>query len=286
MDLSIIVVSYNTKKLILDCIRSIENEVSDLKKEIIVVDNGSTDGSVSALKKLRVKGYVLNRTKDAKRATEKLIDLKIIENKENLGFSRANNQGIKIAKGKYILLLNSDTKVKKGAIGKLVKFAKKTPDAGVVAARLLNADGSLQGSCFHFPTIKNAILEYWFDKRGLFDKYAPKGKKPVEVEASVGAAFLITPEALKKVGLLDERYFFYMEDIDYCRRVWRAGLKVYYLPEAEVIHYHGASGRHLADEENQWRRLIPSSKIYHGTIKHYLLTFILWTGQKWQRLFH
>ena len=268
IDLSIIIISYNTKKLTLDCIKSVAEEGSKIKKEIIVVDNGSTDGSVDAIRNFQ---FPISN-----------FQLRLIENEENLGFSRANNQGIKVAKGKYILLLNSDTKVKRGAIGKLVKFAKKTPNVGVVSARLLNADGTLQGSCFYFPTIKNAILEYWFGKKGLFDKYAPKGRKPVEVEASVAAAFLITPEALKEVGPLDERYFFYMEDIDYCRKVWRAGLKVYYLPEAAVYHYHGASGKHLADEANQWRRLIPSSKIYHGLLKHYLLTGVLWFGQKWQ----
>jgi len=267
VDLSIIIVSYNTKKLTLDCIKSVEKENSSLKKEIIVVDNGSKDGSAAALRELKKKSLI-----------------KLVENDENLGFSKANNQGIDKADGRYLLLLNSDTKVKKGAFKKLFKFAEKSEDAGVVSARLLNPDGSLQGSCFHFPTVKNAILEYWLGKKGLFDKFAPKGKKPVEVEATVAAAFLITPKAIKEVGLLDEKYFFYMEDLDYCRRVWRTGLKVYYLPEAEVIHYHGESGKALADEKTQWRRLIPSSKIYHGLFRHYLITAILWSGQKWQKL--
>jgi GT2 family glycosyltransferase len=267
MDLSIIVVSYNTRKLTLDCLKSIQKEGSAIKKEIVMVDNNSKDGSVEALKKLQ---------------NEEAI--KLIENKANLGFAKANNQGIKVASGKYILLLNSDTKVKKGALGNLVKFAEKTSDTGVVSARLLNTDGTLQGSCFHFPTIKNAILEYWFGRKGLFEKFAPKGRKPVEVDAVTGAAFLITPRAIEEVGLLDERYFFYMEDIDYCRKIRRGGLKVYYLPTAEVIHYHGASGRHLADEANQWRRQIPSSKIYHGVLKHYVLFMVMWLGQKWQRL--
>ena len=266
VDLSIIIVSYNTKKLTLDCIKSVEKENSSLKKEIIVVDNGSKDGSVAALGELKKNGLI-----------------KLVENDENLGFSKANNQGIDKADGRYLLLLNSDTKVKKGAFRKLIRFAKEATDAGVVGARLLNTDGSLQASCLHFPTIKNAILEYWFGKKGLLEKYAPHGKKPVEVDALVGAAFLITPQAKDTVGVLDERYFFYFEDIDYCRRVWRSGLKVYYLPEAEVIHYHGESGKALADEKTQWRRLIPSSKIYHGLFKHYLITAILWSSQKWQK---
>lgn len=264
MTLSIIIVNYNTKDLTIDCIKSVFGEGSGLKTEVIVVDNASIDSSVSELRKLQ----------------KSLKNFQLIENKKNLGFAKAVNQGIKSASGKFILLLNSDTKVKKAALGRLVKFAQKTKEVGVVGARLLNPDGSIQPSCFHFPTVTNAIREFWLGQRGAFSKYAPKGKKPVVVDVVVGAAFLITPSAQKRVGLFDERYFMYFEDFDYCRRVWQVGLKVYYLPEAQVIHYHGVSGRKIADEENQWKRLIPSSKIYHGVLKHYLLNLILWSGQK------
>lgn len=267
MDLTVIIVNYNTKRLTAECIKSIREEGSRLKTEIIVVDNASTDGSRNLLRRIQ---------KDA--------NLRLIENKENLGFARAVNQGIKEASGKFILLLNSDTKVKKFSLGRMVKFAQERHDAGVVGARLLNPDGSIQPSCFRFPTIINAIKEFWLGQRGAFGKYAPKGKRPVEVDVVVGAAFLITPQARKDVGLFDERYFMYFEDIDYCRRVKKAGLKVYYLPEAEVVHYHGMSGKAVADEKNQWRRLIPGSKTYHGTVKHYLLTFVLWLGQKKTKL--
>ncbi len=267
-DLSIIIVNYNTKDLTKACIESVMNEGSKLDFEVIVVDNNSKDGSVTELKKL----------------WRKYKNLKLIENKENSGFSKANNQGAREASGKYILLLNSDTVVKRFSFKRLIAFAEKREDAGVVGARLLNPDGSLQASCFYFPTIKNAIREYWLGQRGLFEKYAPKGNNPVEVEALVGAVFLITPKALQEVGLLDERYFMYFEDVDYCRRVWEKGLKVYYLPEVRVLHYHGVSGKKLADVANQWRRLIPSSKIYHGILEHYILTTILWLGQKWQKL--
>jgi len=266
--LSIIVVGHNNKDLIIDCLKSIQADASLKDKETIVVDNGSTDGSQKAIKELQ---------KGVPRLT-------LIENKENLGFARANNQGIKKAKGEYILLLNSDTIVKKGSLAKLLAFAQKKKDAGVVGPKLLNIDESLQFSCFRFPTIGNAIREYWLGEKGLFEKYAPKGRKASTVDAVVGAAFLITPKALKRVGLLDERYFAYFEDIDYCRRVWKKGLKVYYYPGAEIVHYHGATFKKMAKQEDRWKKLIPSSKIYHGTFKHYLLTFILWTGQKWQKL--
>jgi len=269
IDLSIVIVNFKTEKLVLDCVKSINSEGSGLNIEIIIVDNGSNDGSREAFEKL---------------ATE-TKNVVFIANKENKGYAKANNQGGKVAKGKYLLLLNSDTLVKKGSLGALVKFAEEHSDAGVVAPKLLNADLSLQSSCFRFPTIKNAILEYFFGQKGLFDKYAPGGQTPVVVDAVVGAAFLITPAALKKVGLLDERYWAYFEDIDYCRQVSKNGLKVYYLPGVEIIHYHGMSFKKATpDDANRWRRLIPSSKIYHGVFYHYLLNSIIWIGQKWQKL--
>lgn len=263
MDLSVIVVSYNTKKLTENCIKSVLKEKQSLTLEIIVMDNNSEDGSVETLRVFKKKGQI-----------------RLIENDSNTGFSFANNQGIKVARGRHVLLLNSDTVVKKGALKKLIDFADSHEEAGVVASQLLNADGSIQPSCFYFPTVKNAILEFWFGKKGLFEKYAPKTKKPVVVDAAVGASFLMTRIALKKVGMLDEKYFFYFEDIDYCRQVKQSELKVYYLPDSKVVHYHGASGKKIADPQNQWRRLIPSSKIYHGVFRHHLIGLIIRTGQK------
>jgi len=267
MKISIIIVSFNTQKLTLDCIESIKQERSEIDKEVIVIDNNSKDGSVKSLKRL---------------ANQKEIIL--IENKVNTGFAKANNQGIKIAKGEHILLLNSDTLVTKSILDKLVDFADRNTDAGLVATKLLNIDGTDQPSCLYFPSLANAVREYWLGKSGLFEKYVPKSKKPVAVECAVAASLLITKRALEKVGLLDERYFFYFEDIDYCRRVKRAGLKTYYLPEIKVFHVHGASGKSLAADKDQWKRLIPSSKIYHGLLKHYLLTAVIWIGQKWLKI--
>lgn len=117
----------------------------------------------------------------------------------------------------------------------------------------------------------------------MFDKFAPKGDLPTEVDSVVGAVFLITPKAHKLVGNLDERYFAYFEDIDYCRQVWRNGLKVYYLPQSVIKHYHGATFKKLADESERWKKLIPSSKVYHGLLKHYLIFVVMYLGQKWQK---
>ncbi|MGD8744499.1 MAG: glycosyltransferase family 2 protein, partial [Candidatus Woesebacteria bacterium] len=218
VDLSIIIVSFNTKKLTLACIDSIVKNTKGVGYEIIAVDNASTDESVASLKNLNLKKGVL----------------KVIENDENRGFASANNQGIKKSGGEYVLLLNSDTQVKKGSIESLLSFAEKKEDAGAVVPKLLNSDGSTQPSVFRFPTIKGAVRQYFLQGENYLDKYYPAGKEPTVVDATVMAALLITPKALEKVGFLDERYFMYFEDLDYCRRIKEGGLKVYYYPDSEV----------------------------------------------------
>jgi GT2 family glycosyltransferase len=241
MDLTIIIVNFKTPLTTKACVDSIKKYPPEAPYEIIVIDNSQ----------------------------------------DNVGFAAGNNKGIKKAKGKYILLLNSDTLVKEGSINKLLEFAEKHRDAGAVVPKLLNPDGSAQPSVFKFPTIWRAVRQYWFGEKGLLEKYVPD--KEV-VEMAVMAAFLITPACLKKVGLLNEKYFMYFEDFDYARRIKKADLKIYYLSDSEVVHHHGASGKDIADIKNQWRRLIPSSKIYHGLIGHYLINSIIYLGQKWQKL--
>lgn len=288
-DVSIIIVSFNTKELTLQCIKSVISSTKGIFYEIIVIDNASTDGSVKAISNFQFPrpprdfgGQAVSPPASRLRRAGN-FHLKIIENQENLGFAKANNQGIKIAKGKYVLLLNSDTVVKKGAVEKLVNFAEKKKDAGVVVPRLLNKDGSIQPSVFKFPTVSRAIKQYWFGQKRLLDKYYPKGSEPREVESAVMAAFLITPHALDKAGLLNEKYFMYFEDLDYCRQIKKAGLKIYYLPKAEIVHYHGASGSKVG-YKLQFSRLNQSSKTYHGLINHHIINDIIWLSQKRNRL--
>ncbi len=244
IDISIIIVNFKTDKLVSDCVASIKKNTKKVKYEIIVIDNS--------------------------------ID--------NRGFAKANNIGISKACGPsavnqakcpYILLLNSDTIVKPGAIDKLFEFAESHADAGVVVPQLLNTDGSVQASVFRFPTIGRAIQQYFLGKKGLLDKYIPETET---IEVGVMAAFLITPKALKKIGKLDEKYFMYFEDFDYCRRVREVGLKIYYVPEAQMTHIHGASGG-----KNKY--LVESAKKYYGFVGYYIYTFVLWLGQKWGRIF-
>lgn len=263
-DLTIIVVSYNTVQLTLKCLRSIQTiqQASSLAIELLVVDNGSTDNSVEKIKNLNIK---------------------VLVNKDNRGFAVANNQAIRQAKGTYLLLLNSDTLLGKGVLDRLLSFAQTQPNVGIVAPRLLNSDLTPQASCYHLPTLKSAVDEFFLGKSGAFQKYYPRAKTPTVVDAVVGAAMLITPLCLERVGLLDERYFMYFEDLDYCRRVNQHGLKIYYLPDVHIIHLHGQSGKSLhSGQATKW--LVQSSKRYHGRAKYYALTSLILLSRLWQKL--
>jgi GT2 family glycosyltransferase len=282
--LSVIIVSFNTRDLLKQCLESLEEESERVKEqEIIIVDNGSTDGSVDYLRDLERKKFRNQEKKKSKSLNvSNSLSLKVIFNQRNLGFAKAVNQAIKQSKGEYLLLLNSDIIVKPKAMEKMVEFASKHSEAGVVGGRLLNPDGSVQGSCFYLPTIGRVFREFWLKQKkiSVTQKYAPLATKPVEVEAVMGAVFLIPRRILSKVGFFDERYFMYFEDLDYCRRVKKAGFRVYYLPTAEFIHKHGASGKMIPEKTRQW--LVESSKIYHGLLKYWLITFIIWSGQKFK----
>lgn len=261
--ISIIIVSFNTKEITLKCIDSIIEDKCRTDYEIIVIDNASTDSSRSVLEKLN-----------------KASIIKLIANSQNVGFAKAVNSGIRKSVFDHILILNSDIVLKKGFLDKIYNFAISKSDAGAIVPKLVNSDGSVQPSVFRFPSVQKAVEQYWLKKHKLLDKYAPKTDNAVEIEIGIMAAFLITPKALDQVGLLDEKYFMYYEDFDYCRRIKKAALKTYYYPEATAVHLHGASGKTIVSENIQWMRLVPSSKIYNGLIKHYLINEIIWSGQK------
>ncbi|HUV71854.1 MAG TPA: glycosyltransferase family 2 protein [Clostridia bacterium] len=275
MSISFIIISFNTKKLLEKCLESIKNQSrgGEIQGEIIVVDNGSQDGSAQAIKKLPSKQFA-----------DCGLTVHLIENKENLGFAKAVNQAIKKAKSDNLLLLNSDTQLTKNSLQNLLEFEEKVRPS-LLGSQLLNPDGSIQPSCFHLSTVKRAFLEYWLGKKGFFSKYYPLGNEPSQVEAVSGGAMLIPKEIIEKIGPFDERYFMYYEDLDFCRRVRKAGFKIYYLPSSKIIHEHGSSGKKLTSPETQWRRLIPSSKIYHGLVQHYLITAIIWSAQKLKKVF-
>lgn len=265
MKLSIIIVTWNTANTTLKCTQSIKKYLSGFKYEIIVVDNASDDDTVAKLKK---EGGIV-----------------VIENKNNLGFGRANNIGAKIAKGEYLLFLNSDMELIDNKIVDMFNYLNSYPEIGLIGPKFLNIDGSDQGSVWPPQSLSNAFKEFWLGQQKAYSKYVPQGDQPVEVFSVSGGALMIKASLFNKIGCWDKRYFMYYEDLELCRQVSKLKLKIFYYPLCRVIHRHGASGKSLADASNQWRRLIPGSKIYHGLLKHYLLFLITWSGQKWQKTF-
>jgi len=246
MQLSVVIVNYNTKKFFKDCLESIFKHTKGLDYELIVVDNASTDGSVEYLQ--RFKGSKVQRSK-------------VIFNKENLGFSRGNNQGIRQAEGKYILLLNSDTLLKDNALFKMVEFVDQHPEISVLGPRLLNSDGIFQASVGRFPTLPVVAVMLFKEHFGgsRLVRWAPDRICPVDWV--MGAALIARKEVFEKVGLLDEKIFMYMEEVEWCYRVKKAGYKIYFYPGAEIFH--------LGQGSSKTGRKEPILNIYKGLIYFY-----------------
>jgi GT2 family glycosyltransferase len=225
IDLSIIIVNWNTKEYLLPCVKSIFEEGEGISKEVIVVDNGSQDGSASEVKK-----------------TFPFIHL--IENERNFGFARASNQGLRKATGRYVLLFNPDAQVKDEAIKQLVSFMYTHIDAGAAGAQLLNGNGSRQNSIAKFPSLTTELLNKSLLRR-LFPKKFPGKEKdypePIEVDSVIGACMMVRREATEQVGLLDEDYYLFLEETDWCYRMKKAGWKIYHVSQAEIYHFQGKS---------------------------------------------
>ena len=233
MDLSIVIVNYNTEKLTLECIASVYKSHLPYTFEIFVVDNHSSDNSVEAIKKHYPK-------------------VKLIENQENVGFSKANNQAITQAQGRYILLLNSDTIVKENTLAAMTQYMDNHMDVGAAGCEVVLSTGELDQACHRgFPTPQASF--YYMS--GLAKKYpnSPKYnsyhksylnmKEIHEIDCLVGAFMLVRKEAIDQVGMLDEEFFMYGEDIDWCYRIKEAGWGIIYNPTVSIIHYKGASSR-------------------------------------------
>lgn len=224
---SVVIVSYNVKDMLRDCLHSVLQEGQTVPLELIVVDNASGDGS-------------------AQMVEHEFPQVKLIKNDENLGFAKATNQGMRQSRGEHVLLLNPDTVVYRGAISEMVRGLRENPSAGVIAPRLLNEDGSPQPSLSlrtHLSLPVNLIREFqlyrWLGgaRRYLEDaQFAGSATEPREIEDASGACLLARGEAVKDVGLLDERFFFQGEDCDWCLRMKKAGWKVLYWPSAVITH--------------------------------------------------
>ncbi len=239
IDVSLIIVNWNTEKLLIECIESIIDQTKEASYEIIVVDNASSDNSVETLKK-------------------KFPFVTVIENEENLGFSKANNQGIRISKGRLVCLMNTDILVLENTIDKLVKEIDSNDSAGVIVPMTIDRNHNIRENVRNFPSLWNIFCETLFlhrifknsrlfHGRAIPTKYY---KDLYEVESISGCFMMVKRNAMEEVGLLDEIFFFYTEDVDWCKRFYDAGWKIIYLSNVRSIHY-GSESSNVAPAKYQ-----------------------------------
>lgn len=278
VDVSIIIVSFNTRELTIESIMSVIRTTHVFSFEIIVVDNNSSDDSVSELEKLK---------------TEK-VKLKIIKNSENFGFSKANNIGIKEASGRYVLFLNSDTVVYENTIDGMVNFMEENEDVGASTCFLRLANGKLDDAAHRgFPTPIRALSHFSgaskiFKKSKFFGGYNMTYEdftKTHEIDALSGAFMLVRRAAGEQVGWWDEDFFWYGEDLDFCYKLKEKGWKIYFVPEFETLHYKGASGglkkssKHLTTATNETKKRAHDARFAAMQIfydKHYKQKYPSW----------
>ena len=230
VDISVIILSWNDWKHLEECLKSLSNRAQSRTVEIIVVDNASTDGSPENVEAL-------------------FPNVRLIKNKENLGFARGNNMGVKAGQGKYVCLLNSDIKVGNGCLEVLANYLDQYPDIGIIGPRILNDDMTHQSSCRAFPNLWNNFCSATgmagaFRRSKLFSgehMFYFKGDRILDVDVLVGCFWMARREAINEFGLLDEGFFMYAEDVDWCKRCRNAGWRVVFFPQAQAIHYRGGS---------------------------------------------
>jgi N-acetylglucosaminyl-diphospho-decaprenol L-rhamnosyltransferase len=247
-DLAIVIVNWNVRDLLRACLTSVYESLkgSNLAGEVWVVDNASTDGSVEMVR-------------------ERFPRARLMANQTNVGFAAANNQALR-AMGfaseecnelpRYVLLLNPDTEVRGDALATMVRFLDENPQAGVAGAKLLYPDGQLQHSAFAFPTLAQVFLDFFplhhrlLNSRlnGRYPRQLYERGEPFPIDHPLGAALMARREAIQEVGLLDERFFIYCEEVDWCMRMKKAGWGIYCVPRAEVVHHEARSTRQVRGE--------------------------------------
>ena len=281
VDLSIVIVSWNVRDLLQRCLQSLASPESELLAEIIVVDNASADGSVDMIRSL-------------------FPHVQVIANEINKGFTGANNQGLAVSRGRYLLLLNPDTEVVGDALVAMVRHGDEHPQVGALGPQLCYPDGSLQSSRRRFPTMATALVEstivqgWWPDNRVLRRYYMADTSDEATQLADwlVGACLLVRRQVHDEVGGLDEGFFMYSEELDWCRRIKDSGWEIVYLPSAVVIHHEGKSSeqvvaaRHIHFQSSKVRYF----RKHHGFLQaEFLRWFLLATyvyqmgreGLKW-----
>ncbi|MBI2484301.1 glycosyltransferase family 2 protein [Candidatus Uhrbacteria bacterium] len=227
IDLSIIIVNYNASGLVRECIKGIKQLNSKLSIEILVVDNSPRDGLRDML-------------------IERFPDARYIPQKSNCGFAAGNNAGIRLAQGKYVLLLNYDITPLAYSIDYLYEYLEKNPKVGMVGPRLINPNGTIQQSFYRFHSLLTPLYRrLWIGRLGFGRRHLNRflmadadTQAPFDVDWLLGACLMVRTSSIKSVGMMDERFFLYFEDTDWCRRFWKAGLPVRYVPEARMVHLH------------------------------------------------
>lgn len=224
MKLSILIVNWNSKDYLRECLHSIRRTCSHQAPQVVVVDGGSFDGCAEML--------------DAD-----FPEVVFVQSPNNIGFGRSNNLGLDSVTGEALLLLNPDTELHPGAVDALLDELERLPDAGLFGARLLNSDGSIQFSAVHpLPTPLNVAMDSdWFRRRWWNRKEHRDANEAFQVEAVSGACMMMRAETFRKLGGFDPRYFMYAEDMDLCFRIRKSGLRIYHAPQAKVVHHGGGS---------------------------------------------
>lgn len=249
MKLSVITITYNNERIIKKYLDSIGKNLP-FGSEIIIVDNNSTDNTAKFIKAQK--------------------EIEFIQNDQNLGFSKANNLAVKSAKGEYLLFLNPDTEVLDDAVDKLLDFIQSHENVGIVAPKLVEPSGQAQPSVRELPSIWGAIKEYFLGIKNSYEAYVPAGLESTEVESVVGGAILIKRELFESLGKFNEKYFLYYEDLELCKKVREGGFKIFYLPQAQILHEVGGS---WSDQKS--KLLVDSAKRYHGKLGFFVLNLIL-----------
>lgn len=265
MDLSIILVNLNTKELLYDALAALPEACSGLVYETIVVDNGSSDGSPAMVR-------------------EQFPGAQLIVNQRNVGFAAANNQAFEVAHSDLILLLNTDTRAAPGSISALVQFIHSHPQAGIAGPRLINLDGTFQGSAANFPTIpQESLLLLGNLSRHLRGPVFPFHQLPPElsprqVDWVSGACLLIRRIVIDQIGPLDEGYFMYTEETDWCYRAKQAGWEIWWVPEPVVLHYNGATAKqtHALKRWQVYGSKIRFFRKHHGRAAAWMFAAAVW----------
>jgi len=252
LDLSVVIVSWNVKEYLVKCLSSVNNNVKNLSYEIIVIDNNSSDGTAEMIR-------------------QEFPEIKLTINRENVGFARANNQAFAQCNGRYILLINPDTYLIDNSINRLIEFLESHKEVGVVGPRLLNPNKSIQYICFDFPSLFSELLNS-LNLDNLVRKKLFKSKLaglmergiPFEVDWVSGACLILRSQILNEIGDLDEKYFLFSEEMEWCFRIKARGWKVFLMGNVFVIHYGSRSTK-----QNIHQMLIQRQKSRHIFFKNY-----------------